>query len=335
MASSQDTFCTALINAAPPDGLALAGVEGSLLTEETNRKTMDKGKGTSLVVRGRANFREKGEKRNQSQNKSRNAKGKSDIECYHCEGDSSVSGDIYFLKSTIDSDSLTATNGHALSDWIIDSGTSLHVSPHREWFTSYVSTKDDVRLRNEQTCQILGVGDVQLKFQNGSSFMPKNVRHVPAITKSLINTDSDYAGDLDNRRPTSGYVFTMAGGAVSWRSRLQTCVTQSTTEAEYVAASEACKEAIWLGRLVTDLRIKEEPLMLHCDSQSAIQLARNPVYHSKTKHVDVKYHFIREMVENKQVQLVKVHTTDNLVDLLTKGLPGESFAHCRKLLGIG
>ncbi|MCO5567424.1 hypothetical protein L7F22_021115 [Adiantum nelumboides] len=107
--------------------------------------------------------------------------------------------------------------------------------------------------------------------------------------------DSDYAGDLDNRRSTLGYVFTMAGGAVSWRSRLRTCVTQSTTEAEYVAASEACKEAIWLGRLVTDLGIKEETPMLHCDSQSAIQLARNPIYHSKTKHVDVKYHFIREL----------------------------------------
>ena len=83
-------------------------------------------------------------------------------------------------------------------------------------------------------------------------------------------TDSDYAGDLDNRRSTSGHVFTLAGGAVSWRSRLQTCVTQSTTEAEYVAASEECKEAIWLGRLVTDLGIKEHTPMLHCDSQSAI-----------------------------------------------------------------
>ncbi|MCO5600619.1 hypothetical protein L7F22_054734 [Adiantum nelumboides] len=148
-------------------------------------------------------------------------------------------------------------------------------------------------------------------------------------------TDSNYAGDLDNRRSTSGYVFAMAGGEVSWSSRLQTCVTQSTTEAEYVAASEACKEAIWLGRLVIDLGIKEETPMLHCDSQSAIQLARNPVYHSKTKHVDVNYHFIREMVEDKQVQLVKVHTTNNPTDLLTKGLPGESFAHCRKLLGVG
>ncbi|MCO5594202.1 hypothetical protein L7F22_048227 [Adiantum nelumboides] len=122
-------------------------------------------------------------------------------------------------------------------------------------------------------------------------------------------TDSDYAGDLDNK--------------------------SLHQEAEYVAALEACKEANWLGRLVTDLGIKEETPMLHCDSQSAIQLARNSVYHSKTKHVDVKYHFIREMVEDKQVQLVKVHTTDNPTDLLTERLPGESFSHCRKLLDVG
>ena len=148
-------------------------------------------------------------------------------------------------------------------------------------------------------------------------------------------TDSDYAGDLDKRRSTSGYVFMLAGGAVSWQSRLQDCVTQSTTEAEYVAASEACKEAIWLGRLVADLGIKVEMPELHCDSQSAIQLAKNPVFHAKTKHIDVKYHFIREVLEDKQLQLVKVHTTDNPADLLTKGLPGESFVHCRELLGIG
>ncbi|MCO5556240.1 hypothetical protein L7F22_009786 [Adiantum nelumboides] len=112
-------------------------------------------------------------------------------------------------------------------------------------------------------------------------------------------TDSDYAGDLDNRRSTSG-----VRGNLAWSAG-------------------------------DKLGIKEETPMLHCDSQSAIQLACNTVYHSKTKHVDVKYHFIREMVEDKQVQLVKVHTTDNLADLLTKGLPGESFAHCCKLLGVG
>ncbi|MCO5599310.1 hypothetical protein L7F22_053411 [Adiantum nelumboides] len=148
-------------------------------------------------------------------------------------------------------------------------------------------------------------------------------------------TDADYVGYLDKWRSTSGYLYTFAGGAISWLSRLQSCVTLSTTEAEYDAASEACKEAIWLTRLVGDLGIVREIPVLHCDSQSAIQLARNPVFHAKTKHVDVRYHFIREVLEDKRLQLVKVHTNDNPVDLLTKSLSSERFTHCRELMGIG
>ena len=108
----------------------------------------------------------------------------------------------------------------------------------------------------------------------------------------------------------------------------------STTEAEYIAASEACKEAIWLARLVRDLGIIVEMPTLHCNSQSAIMLAKNPVFHAKTKHIDVKYHFIRDMLEDKLMELVKVHTNDNLADLMTKGLPPERFAHCRALMGV-
>lgn len=109
----------------------------------------------------------------------------------------------------------------------------------------------------------------------------------------------------------------------------------STTEAEYIAATEACKEALWLSRLVGDLGITSDIPFLHCDSQSAIQLAHNPVFHAKTKHIDVKYHFIREVIDDKLVKLVKIPTDDNPADLLTKGLPGERFAHCRHLMGIG
>ena len=74
---------------------------------------------------------------------------------------------------------------------------------------------------------------------------------------------------------------------------------------------------------------------LHCDSQSAIQLAKNPVFHAKTKHIDVKYHFIKKVLEDKQLLIVKIHTKDNPFDLLTKGLPREGFVHCHELLGIG
>ena len=83
-----------------------------------------------------------------------------------------------------------------------------------------------------------------------------------------------------------------------------------------------------------DLGISVEVPTLHCDSQSAIMLAKNPVFHAKTKHIDVKYHFIRDVLEDKHMELVKVHTDDNPADLLTKGLASERFAHCRALMGV-
>ena len=99
--------------------------------------------------------------------------------------------------------------------------------------------------------------------------------------------DSDYAGCVDTRRSTTSWIYTFAGSAISWRSVLQDCTSISTTEAEYVAASEACKEAIWLSRLVGEFGLEQKIPVLHCDSQSAIALAKNPVFHARTKHIDV------------------------------------------------
>eukprot|EP00253_Pinus_taeda_P032276 PITA_32276 len=100
-------------------------------------------------------------------------------------------------------------------------------------------------------------------------------------------------GDLDKRRSTSGYVFTLAGGAISWMSKLQNIVALSTTEAEYIAASHACKEAIWLKGLFGEFGRLQDNIKLFCDSQSAIHLAKNLAYHSKSKHIPIKYHFVR------------------------------------------
>ncbi|MCO5607594.1 hypothetical protein L7F22_061791 [Adiantum nelumboides] len=164
---------------------------------------------------------------------------------------------------------------------------------------------------------------------------PKCIFFGKGILSIVGYTDADFAGHLDRRRSTSGYLYTFAGGAISRFSRLQSCVMLSTTDAKYVAASESCKEAIWLTRLVGDLGIVEEIPVLHCDSQSAIQLAQNPVFHAKTKHVDVIYHFIKDVLEDKHLQFVKVHMDDNPIDLLTKSLSSELFAHLRELMGIG
>ncbi|MCO5605254.1 hypothetical protein L7F22_059434 [Adiantum nelumboides] len=155
------------------------------------------------------------------------------------------------------------------------------------------------------------------------------------VRSMLMKRNADFAGHPDCRKSTFGYVFTFTEGAVSWISRLQKCVALSTTEAEYVAATEASKEALWLMRLVEEFGIKSQVPVLHCDSQSAIMLARNPVFHAKTKHIEVKYHFIRSVLDDKSITLVKVHTDDNLADLLTKSLPAERFAYCRQMMGIG
>ncbi|MCO5594036.1 hypothetical protein L7F22_048055 [Adiantum nelumboides] len=102
------------------------------------------------------------------------------------------------------------------------------------------------------------------------------------------------------------------------RSVLQDCTSISTTKAEYVALSEACKEPIWLARLVKDLGLEQCLPVLHCDSQSAIALAKNPVFHSRTKHIDVRYHFSRECLANKSLDLVKIPMSENTTEALTK-----------------
>eukprot|EP00253_Pinus_taeda_P021312 PITA_21312 len=135
----------------------------------------------------------------------------------------------------------------------------------------------------------------------------------------------DWAGDLDQRRSTSGYVFNLFGGALSWMSKKQFVVALSTTEAEYMAATHASKEAVWLQRLCSSMGLVQGAIRIDCDSQSAIFLAKNLAYHSKTKHIDVQYHFVRDMIEDKKVSLVKVDTLKNTADALTKSVSSEKF----------
>ncbi|KAL5715795.1 hypothetical protein ACHQM5_017567 [Ranunculus cassubicifolius] len=146
--------------------------------------------------------------------------------------------------------------------------------------------------------------------------------------------DSDYAGDLDRRQSTSGYCFTLSGGPVCWRSMLQFTVALSTTEAEYMAVTEAVKEAIWLQGLVGDLGIQQDTVTVYCDSQSAIHLAKNQVHHARTKHIDVRYHFIRDVIEDGEVLLLKISTKDNPADMLTKVVPAVKFGHCLNLINL-
>jgi ribonuclease HI len=122
--------------------------------------------------------------------------------------------------------------------------------------------------------------------------------------------DADYAGDIDTRRSTTAYVFTLGGGAISWSSRLQPTVAASTTEAEYMAAAYAIKEALWLRTLLSELGLDSEPITIYADSQSAIKLLKNPVLSMRSKHIDVIYHFARERVARKDVSFSYIRTDD-------------------------
>lgn len=148
-------------------------------------------------------------------------------------------------------------------------------------------------------------------------------------------SDSDFASDLDSRRSTSGYIFKLANGPVTWKSKRQDTVSLSTTEAEYIAASLACKEIIWLRKLLLHIGHRcSYPTKLHVDNQSAIKLIKNQEFHSRTKHIDVQYHFIREKYENKIIDVLYIPSEDQLADAFTKPLPRVQFEKLRSELGI-
>ena len=146
--------------------------------------------------------------------------------------------------------------------------------------------------------------------------------------------DADYAGDIDTRRSTTGYVFTLNGGAISWSSRLQQTVAASTTEAEYMAAAAAIKEALWLRRLLSELGLDPGTILIKADNQSAIKLLKNPIVSMRSKHIDVIYHFARERVARKDVAFEYIRTDYMVADSLTKALPAAKFTCCRTAMGI-
>ena len=146
--------------------------------------------------------------------------------------------------------------------------------------------------------------------------------------------DADGASQ-EHRRAISGYVFMVDGGAVSWSSKKQELVTLSTAEAEYVAQTHAAKEAIWLRRLFTEIfKSVDTPTILFSDSKSAIALANDGHYHARTKHIDIRYHFIRYIIEGGTIKLVYCPTDDMTADTLTKALPSVKAKHFATALGL-
>nr|GEV62202.1 hypothetical protein [Tanacetum cinerariifolium] len=147
--------------------------------------------------------------------------------------------------------------------------------------------------------------------------------------------DADYAKDPNKGRSITGYVFVVHGCVVSWKETLQHVVALSTTEAEYMALTEAVKESIWLKGLLTELGVNLRSVVVNCDNQSAIHLSKNTMFHERTKHINVGYHFIREIVESKEIKVAKIGTKDNAADAFTKMVSSPKFKYCMEILGVG
>lgn len=164
----------------------------------------------------------------------------------------------------------------------------------------------------------------------------KNFVLTYGLSQNILLGYSDADGNSqEHRKAISGYAFIINGGVVSWRSRKQEIVTLSTAEAEYVALTHAAKEALWLRRFIHELTGSIiTPTMLLCDNQSAIFLTKNENYNARTKHIDIRYHFIRSTIQDGQIELQHCPTTEMVADIFTKPLPASKFMDLAHSLGL-
>ncbi|KAI9125918.1 hypothetical protein K1719_003336 [Acacia pycnantha] len=190
-----------------------------------------------------------------------------------------------------------------------------------------------------------------VRFQSATK--ESHVEHMQRIFKYLADTeelglwfpkgqpkhlvaysDSNHTGYKTDRKSTSGHCEFLSGLLVSWFSKKQTTVLVSSTEVEYIATSSCCAQVMWLKQQVQDLRIHLKEISILCDNTSTISLAKNPVQHTWTKHIDVKHHFIRDHVQKKDVKVMFILTYLQLANIFSKPLAKEQFVFFRRELGM-
>ncbi|GJY81606.1 retrovirus-related pol polyprotein from transposon TNT 1-94 [Tanacetum coccineum] len=151
--------------------------------------------------------------------------------------------------------------------------------------------------------------------------------------ETIVYADSDHAGDYVDRKSTSGVCTFMGCCLTSWFAKKQTALAISTTEAEYVSAGKACQQALWMKQALIDYDIRLDDVPIMCDNKGAIDLSKNPVQHSRTKHIEIRHHFLRDNVQKGNISIEKVASEDNIADIFTKPLKREVFNYLR--LGLG
>ena len=150
-----------------------------------------------------------------------------------------------------------------------------------------------------------------------------------------VYSDADCANWLDERKSTSGGAFFLGDSLVAWLSKKQSSIAFSTTEEEYISATACCTQVVWMIQVLADLKVKYvEPIPLHCDNTSTISISKNPVLHSKTNHIPLKYNFLKDQVANKVVHLQYIPSTEKIADIFTKLLSKAQFEYLRPKLGV-
>lgn len=148
-------------------------------------------------------------------------------------------------------------------------------------------------------------------------------------------SDADWASDIDKRRSCTGYVLMMSGAAVTWRSKRQETVAQSSTEAEYLALSSTVNEIKWVTQFIEEMGDdNSEATILYCDNQSAINLGTTEAYRERTKHIDIRHHYIRDQVDARLIKLEYISTNEMTADVLTKPLTGEKTRKFTEKMGL-
>jgi hypothetical protein len=154
-------------------------------------------------------------------------------------------------------------------------------------------------------------------------------------TNLHIFCNADWASDATDRKSISGYLISMAGGAVSWSSKKQTSVALSTAEAEYMAATHVAKQVLWQRSLFTELNFEfPTTSTIFTDNQAAISISHHPEFHSRTKHIDIAYHFLRDLIADGTLNTIYVNTLENLADLFTKGFPRQRHEDLTYRIGV-
>ncbi|XP_036320876.1 secreted RxLR effector protein 161-like [Rhagoletis pomonella] len=145
---------------------------------------------------------------------------------------------------------------------------------------------------------------------------------------------ADWGASIGDRRSYTGFIFSYGSTAISWESRKQRTVAMSSTEAEYMAISESAKEAIYLRRFLDEILDSQGPTTIFNDNQSAGRLCRNPIFHNRTKHIDLRYHFIREAIERGDIQIDYKETSQMPADILTKAISYPKHKHCIEMIAL-